>query len=31
VISGYAYAQNAALHPDRPDPLVALNKGKLHF
>jgi hypothetical protein len=31
VISGYAYTQNAALHPDRPDPFVALNKGILHF
>jgi hypothetical protein len=31
VISGYAYPENAALHPDRPDPLVALNKGILHF
>src|SRR5450631_27287 len=31
VISGYAYAQNSALHPDRPDPLVVLNEGILHF
>src|SRR5208282_3561094 len=31
VISGYAYAEHTALHPDRPDPLVVLNKGILHF
>src|SRR6202166_4811695 len=31
VISGYAYAQNSALHPDRPDPLVVLDEGVLHF
>src|ERR1017187_9748251 len=31
VISGYTYAQNSALHPDRPDPLVVLDEGVLHF
>jgi len=31
VVTGDADAEHAALHPDRPDPLVALNKGILHF
>ncbi len=31
VIAGYAYAEHAALHPDRPDPFMNLNKGILHF
>ncbi len=31
VISEYAYAEHAALHPDRLDPLVELNKGIPHL
>ena len=29
VVTGDADAEHPALHPDRPDPLVALNKGIL--
>ena len=31
VVSRDACAKHMALHPDRPDPLMALNKGILHF
>src|SRR6202140_5961355 len=31
VVTGDAHAEHPALHSDRPDPLVALNKGILHF
>jgi hypothetical protein len=31
VVARGAYAEHMALHPDRPDPLVTLNKGILHF
>src|ERR1039458_486392 len=31
VVTGHAYAEYTALHPDRPDSLVLLNKGVLHF
>src|SRR5271165_7164656 len=31
VVTRDAHQQHPALHTDRPDPLVALNKGVLHF
>jgi len=31
VVTGNADPENTTLHSDRPDPLVALNKGILHF
>src|SRR5665213_4435934 len=31
VVAGDADPEYTALHPDRPDPLVTLNKGVLHF
>jgi hypothetical protein len=30
VVTGHAYAEYTALHPDRPDSLVLLNKG-VHY
>jgi hypothetical protein len=31
MVAGDAHAEHPALHTDRPDPPVALNKGILHF
>ena len=30
-VAGYTHPERPALHMDRPDPAVALNKGMLHF